>query len=266
MELDKNSPAYKALMMVAVRAEVKNGHPPPYHSKFHYTDVAAMTANLLEINARMKDGVPLTRHEQALTFIAAIGHDLDHNGRGNPPIDPFYNEKKSFRLMQPLLKKAGLSAEDIHKIYLILMTTSPNGPHAVLKGIAHAQRKGEKPDFFRLDPEDKFLELRVLAADPKLTQMAAIVSDSDLYASSGAGMASSAVMSGLLTLEMKRAGVNVDLTTDSARKFFFDTIVGQEGYASRAGRLAANDSFEALRAENERRLAAAAKDKKPKGP
>jgi hypothetical protein len=261
--LDKNSAVYKALIMVAVRAEMKAAVSPPYHSKYHYTDVAAVTANLLEKNNEMlkagdSRGVPLTVEEQALTFIAAIGHDLDHEGRDNPKDDVYFNEKKSFCLMEPLLREAGVSPVNTNKVYTILLTTSPNGPHAVLKGIAHAQREGKAPDFAKIDPENKFAELRVLAKDVKLTQMAAIVSDSDLYASSGAGLKSSETMAGLLTVEKNKAGDNSDLTTDGSRKYFFDNIVGKEGYASNAGRAANNASFEALRAENDRRLAAAA--------
>ncbi len=267
--LDKNSPAYKAMIMVAVRAEMKAAIAPPYHSKFHYTDVAAVTANLLEKNNAMvkggeAGGVVLTQLEQALTFIAAIGHDLDHEGRDNPPDDLYFNEKKSFYLMEPLLQEAGLSAPDIDKIHTILLTTSPDGPHAVLKVVAKAQREGRTVDFTVIDPQNKFSELKALAGDAKLTQMAAIVSDSDLYASSGAGMKYSDTTGALMTAEKKKAGINIDLTTDSSRKFFFDSIVGKEGYASNAGRAANNEAFEALRAENDRRLAVAAARQQPK--
>ena len=260
MGLDKNSPAYKALIMVAVRAEMKAAVTPDYHSKFHYMDVAAMTANLLEKNSEMvKAGVagavPLTQHEQALTFIAAMGHDLDHEGGTNPPHDPLHFEQRSFYLMEPLLQEAGLTAEDISKIYTILMTTSPDGPHAVLKAAAQAQRTGSAVDFTAVDPKNRFPELHVLGRDSKLTQMAAIVSDSDLYASSGAGMKSNQVMSALFTTELKKGDPNIDLTTDNARKFFLDNIVGKDGYASNAGRAVAAESLEALRKETDYRLA-----------
>lgn len=268
MGLDKDSAAYKALIMVAVRAEMKTAVTPDYHSKFHYMDVAAMTANLLEKNNEMLKAhgvgaVPLTQHEQALVFIAAIGHDLDHEGRSNPPDDPFFNEQKSFHVMEPLLREAGLPETDISKIYIMLMTTSPDGPHAVMKAVAKAQREGTTVDFAAIDPQNKFPALRVLERDGRLTQMAAIVSDSDLYASSGAGLKASEMTSTLLTAEMKKAGVNADLTTDAARKFFLDNIVGKDGYASNAGRAVAGDALEALRRETEKRLSAAPKPPAP---
>ena len=68
-------------------------------------------------------------------------------------------------------------------------------------------------------------------------------------------------MSALLTAETKKAGATADLTTDEARKFFLDNIVGKEGYASNIGRAVAGESLEALRKETERRLA-----KTPKPP
>lgn len=261
LELDTSSPEYKALILIAVRAEMKAATTPDYHSQFHYADVAAMTANLLEKNNSMvkagdNAGVPLSKKDQALTLLTAMGHDIDHDGNSNPPTDPLFNEKKSFAVLQPLLKEAGITDKDIAKVHTMLMTTSPNGPHAILKGAAAALRDGNAPDFSKIDPEAKFPELQNLGKNSALTQMAAMVSDADLYASSGAGMQSSTLMSALLTAEGKKAGGNMDFTSDSARKFFLDKIVGVEGYASNAGRAVANDSLNALRAETEKRLEA----------
>ena len=98
--LDHNSPEYRAMILVAVRAEMETAIKPDYHSKNHFLDVAAMTANLLEKNNEMAAsgrGTPLTKQEQALTFISAIGHDLDHEGKGNAPGDPLFNEKNLSR-------------------------------------------------------------------------------------------------------------------------------------------------------------------------
>ncbi len=245
MGFDKKSPEYKALILVAVRAEMKAAVTPDYHNQFHYLDVAAVTANLLQVKT---GAIALTKQEQALTFIAAIGHDLGHEGVGNPKDQPMLNEQISFELMAPLLQEAGLTGPDIDKIHTILMTTSPNGPHAILKAVAQAQRNGSTPDFAAIDPKNDFSAL----SDSRLTQMAAIVSDADLYASSGAGLKANAVMSALLTKEGKGA---IDFTTDNARKYFLDNIAG-EGPASYAGHATISESVEALRAETNRRLAA----------
>jgi hypothetical protein len=257
--IDKNSPEYKAMILVAVRAEMKVASLPDYHNQHHFTDVAAMTANLLAKNDEMaKTGAApaLSKQEIALTFVAAIGHDLDHEGKGNPPDNPLLNEQKSFELMAPLLEEAGLSQGDISKVHTILMTTSPNGPHSILKAVAQAQREGNTVDFSSIKGADKFPDLKGLLSNPKLTQMAAIVSDSDLYASSGAGEEASVMMSGKLSNETQ-----MDFRGEEKRKGFFDFIVGKEGFASHAGREVANESYKALYKETEKRIAT-----KPKPP
>ncbi|MFN3826638.1 MAG: hypothetical protein ACK4NR_03330 [Micavibrio sp.] len=262
------SPAYKALLLVSTRAEMKLAIEPDYHSKCHYADVTAFTANLLNKNNQLvaqgdRQAVNLSVQEQALTLIAAIGHDLDHEGKGNPPEQPLLNEEASFAKMLPLLQAAGLEQDDIEKIHVILQTTSPNGPHAVLKEAAKAHREGREPDWVKADKDDRFTGLRAaLEADTRITQMASMVSDADLAASS-ISMESSQVMSALLTNEFKKSGGNIDFTTDAARKFFLDNIVGTEGYASAAARALANPAFMALRQETERRLAAASPKSSP---
>lgn len=285
--LDKGSAEYKAIIMVAARAEVDAGITPDYHNKFHYTDVAAMTANLLAKNnefvaAGDPRGVPLTKAEQAITLMTAIGHDIDHMGKANPPNDPLYNEKQSFKAMEPLMREAGLTEQQISNVHTILMTTSPNGPHAILKSLAKGDREGTpatldgireadfqsklKPgvDPATIKPLD-FPVLKDLEGNAKLTQMAAMLSDADLYASGGAGMKSSMTMSTALTEEGKKyMGSTIDYATDGSRKFFLDGIVGKDGYASNAGREVINAQFEALRNETEQRLAAAKAAQEPK--
>jgi hypothetical protein len=269
MGLNKGSADYKALIMVAVRAEMKLAVTPDYHNKFHYTDVAAMTANLLEENNKMlkagtKGATDLSKHEQALTLIAAIGHDLDHDGHSNPADDLLFNESKSFELMFPLLEKAGLSGADIGKIHTILMATSPDGPDAVLQAVAQAMREGKvinpaaKP--FSQAPLNKFPALtESLRKDPRLVQMAAIVHDADLYGST-AKLNSSVAMSGYLTTEMNKAGVKVDLTTDQAREGFLKKV---KSYTSNVGRAVAGKSLNALRRETKQRIA---RQQKPSHP
>jgi hypothetical protein len=253
LDIDKDSDVCKALMAVAIRAETKEDVTPEYHNRFHFIDVAAMTANLLEQSAG------LSTHEKALAFIAALGHDIGHQGRINPPDDLVRNEERSFRLIEPLLREAGLSAEDIGKIRIILLATSPDGPHSVMRAAVRARRDGQ-PVSSTVDPQGRFPALKkALTQDGKLLEMAAIVCDSDIYASSGAGLESSKLMSSLLTAEQKRENKTLDLTSDKARKFFLDNVIGRDGYASAAGRAAANDSFLALLQETEQRIAKTSK-------
>jgi hypothetical protein len=103
----------------------------------------------------------------------------------------------------------------------------------------------------------------MLAQDLRLTQMAAIVSDSDFYASSGAGMEASMVTRRLLMEEMHKAGSNVNFSSCVVHKYFMDNIVGKDGYASAAGRAAANESFQALRAEIDEQVREQQSQKRP---
>jgi hypothetical protein len=264
LELDSHSPEYKALLLVAVRAEIAETVEPDYHNRNHYLDVAALTANLLAKNNHMAqtgDAAALTKAEQALTLLAAVGHDLGHAGKSNPPDQPLFNEENSFQLMEPLLLEAGLHDAQIVQVRTILRTTSPNGAHAVLKEAAKRQRDGaeQKRDGTIAAPPTNplFAELQTtLANNPKLTQMAAMVSDADLYGSAGAGLQANRMMSGWLTAEgRKYNNSSLDFTTDAARLFFFDSIVGKDGFASTAGRTAGNAQFQAMRAETAARPA-----------
>lgn len=267
--LDPTGPHYRALILVAARAELAQAVEPDYHSKFHYVDVAAMTATYLEKNNELAAaGIPgapyLTPEQQALALTAAIGHDLDHPGGKNPPGDHYHFEEKSFRALEPLLIEAGLGRQEIGDFHTMLLTTSPDGPHAVLKAVAKAQCAGQAPDWGKLDPNGKFPELRALTT-PALIQMAAILSDADLYASSGAGMKSNVKMSELFTRELQKAGHNFDFRSDADRQYFLDNIIG-EHYASVAGLVTAGAALEALRAETKQNLSATAAKNAPPPP
>lgn len=259
LKIDRMSPEYAAMMMVALRAEMQTTVPEPaYHSRNHYIDVAAMAAILLQKNDEMAaagtGGVLLSPQDKALLLLTAIGHDLDHEGRGNPPGLHYFNETKSFNTLLPILQEAGLTQEDIARLHIILLTTSPNAPHAVLKEIVKAFREGEDPAAVFKKPADvktpdgetlgeKFPELKILAEDRKLAQMAAILSDADLSGSGGMGMDSNMDNSLRLTKEVTAAGIHMDFTTDGARLFFLEHIIGKDGFASDAGRALMNGNF-----------------------
>ncbi len=249
LDLDPNGPGYKASITIATMAEntVGQGLLPAYHNQQHFKEVGEITTVLIQKNDEMfKSGVAgavdLSEMDKGLLAAIAPGHDLAHAGNSNPEGDHYFNEKKSFELMKPVLEDAGFSKADIARAEIIIKTTSPNGAHAVLKGVAKAHEQGVAVDWDKLDPDNKFLDLRVLDGPDghKLTQMAAMLSDADLYASSGAGMEANIAKSLVLSQEM-----GMDLTTDGARKFFLDNIVGGQ-YASAAGREMADKTLTKL--------------------
>ncbi len=265
MNLDPNSPGHKASVAIATMAEntIGQGTLPEYHQQNHFREVGEYTRILIEESDRMvREAVPgaieLNANDKGLLAAISPGHDLAHGGKSNPADNHYANETKSFELMKPVLKDAGFSDVEIARADTIIKTTSPNGAHAVLKGVAQAHQDNitngrpaaEGVDWNKIDPDGKFPELKVLVNDPKLTHMAAILSDADLYASSAAGMDASIVKSAALSRE---TGMN--LTTDGARKFFFDNIVGPEP-TSAPGKRVGGDSYKELQKETISRLEA----------
>ena len=257
--LEEDSPLYKAMLLVATRAEMKQAVTPEYHSQEHYADVTAVAANLVHENNRMlangeKGAVPLSKEEQAIVILAAIGHDIDHDGNSNPADNPYFNENKSFTLIVPLLEDAGVDQKDIAKIHTMILTTSPNGPHSVLKNIAQTVRNDGHADWEKVAGNEKHPDLKVLTQDRNLLEMASILSDSDLYGSFGAGMESNVEMSRLLTKEVQKAGAAMDFTTDKAREGALNFLIG-DGFTSGAGRKLADPVMKDMKEVTAQRIA-----------
>jgi hypothetical protein len=243
LKLEQDNPYYNSLLLIALRAETDDLRPqsPHYHSTQHYADVFALMANfMIDSNTDSRDAY--------LGLIAAMGHDIAHPGTGNPPEDAYKNERTAFEIMLPILKESGLNNDDIEYINIMLKTTSPNGPHSILKSVAHSRRHGIELNWDEIDSEDRFPELEILLHDEKLLHLCAMLSDADLFTSAGAGMNTQLMASRLLSEEEKAAGKDLDFTTDKARMFFFDFIVGKEGFVSNSGRKFGNESYNAMRA------------------
>jgi hypothetical protein len=172
----------------------------------------------------------------------AFGHDIDHTGTNNPKDDPYRNELKSFKVIKPLLEEAGYTPQEITNAELIIKTTSPNGPHLILKRIAYNHRNNIQSPWHAIDTLKNFHDLKPLYSNPKLTQMAGILSDADLFPSAGAGLHSNKVMSLALSIEQ-----NVNLTGPKARQTFLDLYIGPDGFTSYSGRILGNDNFKRMR-------------------
>jgi len=252
--IDKNSEGYKALWLLSKRAGQTTFTAPGYHNEIHFKDVVAVTGNLLD--KHQKAGfVKLTKQDMIITMASAIGHDLDHRGYSNPVDNKTFNEEESFRVMLPYLRAANMSENDIEKVHTILIATSPNGGNQYVKALAQAKREGRVVTHKELDPDNNFPQLKKLINNKKLLQMAAIVTDADLYASSGAGLKSHRAMNEALTKEAKQTGVKMDFNTNASSLFFFSKIVGEDGYASEIARKIANPSFKQIFNEIKDRVA-----------
>jgi hypothetical protein len=256
--LDPTSPHYKAALLVAARAEVTGATTPQYHNKNHYADVTAQLAEFLKLNNVLADkGVPgaqkLSVEEMADSITAAVGHDIDHPGGKNAlpgeattATNRLRLEEQSFAAMKPLLEKAGLSKESIDGIHAMIQTTSPDGPHGILKATAKAQQEGRTVEWETLDPKGQMADLKNLAEqlknDSKLTARAAMLEDADLGASAFEGLISNVKMSDFFTRELQERKYNENLRGPNARQGFSDFVVG-EGPASAAAQAAVGQNY-----------------------
>ncbi len=272
--LAKDSPHYKAAVLVAARAEIELAVTPEYHNTNHFADVTAHTAQLLkrhnELAAKDPSIPALTKEEIADSITAAVGHDLDHpGGKNNMPgevpgtFDRYRLENQSFSAMLPLLKEAGLPEKSIGEINVMILTTSPDGPHSILKAVAKAHQDGNGVDWAKIDPKGEFPELQVLATDRKLTERSAALEDADLGASAFEGLKSNIAMSNLFTQELQsreyrnKAGLLENLNGPLARSLFGQFVVG-EGPASVAGQNAVGQNYKDMQAHTKAELETAA--------
>lgn len=239
-DLDRDMFA-KAMVLTALRGEMIRGQAPVpqptqkengYHSSLHFAHVAIIATIL----ASKTPG--LTLKQRLMVSLAALAHDLDHPGTANPANDVFYNEKKSFDVIKKIMMITGFDKDDIRQMHVLLLSTSPNGPHNVVKKLV----QGEACE----DLKKKYPEVYPLSTDKTLLQMAAILSDADLFASIGAGVAANRIMSERLTKEANDNGVKMDFRTAAAQGFFFKNLVTEKGFSSQAGQSLFQDMFKKL--------------------
>jgi|GEM_PF-4472287 len=258
----------KAAVMVAARAEMIKGEAPTdarkeqqnaYHNGVHTGHVGVAAGLLSSANnalvAEGKSNITLTPDERLVIMIAAFAHDIDHGGGANPAGDIYHFEEKSFEAAKPLLEACDLTQNQMEQIHSMIRTTSPNGPHSFLKSVAKFYQTGEKPDITEIDPDNKFPELHQMAKDERLVQMAAILSDSDLFGSAATKRAGNRVQAQKLTKEMRSSGIDVDdFATDKSLTGFANFVMG-EGFTSYAGQAHGNHNFITMLAEAKANLA-----------
>jgi hypothetical protein len=260
--LAKDNPHYKAALLVATRAEVELATTPGYHNKNHYADVTAQVAEFIKRNNELAEkGVrgaeKLSIEEMADSITAAVGHDLDHPGGKNAlpgqkpgEFDPLRLEERSFQALEPLLREAGLSEKAVGDIHTMIQTTSPDGPHAILKALSKQALTGATPDWGKLPKGGVLDEIRAkLEADPKILARSAILEDADLGGSAFEGLRSNIRMSDGFSQELQERNYNENLRGPNALKGFSDYVVGQ-GPASAAAQDAVGVNYTDMYAKN----------------
>ncbi len=175
------TPAFKAALMAAVAAEVPSRLP--YHSNHHFREVVAMMARLCDANNALAQvgtagTMMLSPDDVALCLLAAVGHDLLHDGKGNAPQGnwtPYRLEDRAIAAIAPFMAAAGVSVHDMECARVMIRVTdtsaAPNAdsPHKVLRKVFNGDASVTVPP-----------ELAALIGDKKLQTLAALMSDADL--------------------------------------------------------------------------------------
>jgi|GEM_PF-3288762 len=277
--INEDSNAARTLLLTAARAEMIQGRPPAsaqpandepaYHNRTHYLQVFQAACYLLQTQLEFSSQCPKSIEQDRLMsarpshddicalLISAMGHDINHTGCGNPK-DPvsqqqmsFYNEDCASAAIYPLMEGvygADAAQAPYKTVKTFIRFTDPGAAHHdLIKGL----------ECFRsnmpVNPSDNY----DICNEAVFWSHAAILADSDLLYSCGAGSKANVDNSKKLTAEAKSAGLSLDFTTAAARKYFFDNIIGVSGFLSAPARAVFNDAYQKMRSETELELKAA---------
>lgn len=243
-DIDQNSPVFQAALLTGIAADITLDNP--YHDNNHFREVVAATVRIINTNNELfatetKDVIWIGPQTAAKVLLAAAGHDLNHDGTGNSQggeHQQYRLEQQSIDTMMPFMQAVGLDDETVEDVQVIIrvtdVSTTENGtsPHAYMKQAAKTAQSGEDIDRESL-PED----LRKLATDKMLLQIASILSDADLSPSAATTYDFNQRMSELLQKEIP--GMKVG---PSSTDFFCKFIVGGE-FTSIAGKAQSQSSL-----------------------
>lgn len=272
--LDAGHSDARTLLLTAARAEIVQGRPPRgaatdpaepcYHNRLHFLQVFQCYCYLVQAQRELQAQFtcapdPLLRAGLDDTTIlrgmcAAMGHDLDHSGRGNPknaaqaPIR-FFNEDASVEVMAPLIDTTHAPGDaDAARaaIRTHVRFTDPGAPrccdlYGMLDTVRHGGLPAPNADY---DPP----------GDHAFWACTAMLADADILYSA-AGLRGNRIVGRKLTEEARRASLIMDFTTVTARKYFLDVIVGKDNLQSGPARILFNPGCEKLRRLTEQELA-----------
>lgn len=213
-----------AALAEQVEAHDRAAQPNPYHNAHHILEVLLNAHYLALRNDAFATHIRLTPRDHGRLYLAALIHDLDHDGTMNGS-QRFRLERQSLVHAWPILAQAGVPAEDCKAIETMVLATDPAGPNLYLKALhAHVFYDGEPPP-----PTLGYAELEALARDDRLLRLAGLLNDADLLSSAGFTLSYSLKQSEKLGLEGGRRLDNDDLLR------FIQHIVGGS-FTTRAGR------------------------------
>ena len=165
-----------------------SGNPNGYHNSRHMQEVVLNAMFLLTVydtrQAEMK--IKLDEDDKALLLFAALSHDLGHDGKTNregEKMVPFRMEKLSVAYTLPFAGKY-MSEDEVKKFSAdfetIVCATDIGSYQDFFNGVL-AYYHGEED--YLPDTTDIPAELLPLASSEKLTELAAMLCDADIFSS-----------------------------------------------------------------------------------
>lgn len=174
VETASDDPLVKAVQWIAIAAE--HDHKKPYnayHNPYHTAHVAMMMGYFCA-QAKVSEKAFLKG------LCAAFGHDIAHPGIGNPTDDIVKNERQSAKITTDIMLHCGVDEESIADVNVMILSTSPNGPHEYVGRIATATHRG-----WHCSMKPVLREQLRLIENPKLVELSAMLCDADIFISAG---------------------------------------------------------------------------------
>lgn len=232
--IDRESPAFQTALLAGIAAETP--HPNPYHSPYHFREVVAAMMRLCHVHNATHDE-KMTPNDIALCLATAAAHDLKHDGGTNLRDGvriPAFLELRAIEALKPLAKVCGLSDRDIDDMATLIHVTDISGADSLRAGLRKIM-SGQ--------PEAVFpVEFARLAADKRLQNMAAMMSDADLTPSLATTHAFNRGTAQLLYKENPAIAV---ASFDKGLIFFIETVIGGT-FVSDSGKTVGNQAMGAI--------------------
>lgn len=227
------------IIMTALRAEMVQGHAPKsaavqadepaYHNRMHTAEVFQGACFLIDAQ-RGNDA--FSSFYKSMIMVAALAHDLEHPGKGNPKGELCANEDMSADFLDPLIEGVygrhhPLAVKGMKMTRIMIRLTDPGEPHKIMRRAMEARDLPyEKRHAHLYKSADQAAMCGHRSANSRIWDMAAILCDADLMMSAASGPEGQLRQSQRLTREAGQAGMAIDFCTPAAKTYFYNEIFG----------------------------------------
>ena len=200
-----------------------------YHNLQHTLEVMLTTYHLILIHNAYDESNGFTKDETAIMLLAALIHDLNHDGAGNQGVG-FKLEQNAFDTAKDIFTKYNLSQEEQDIIEILVLCTDINYARSLLKRIKkYYAKKIAKPKIPK-----KFAKFGLFFKTPKVFDMALTLCDADLIPSSALSLEKTKTSSQKIYNEEMKNNYHNNI---NATKYFlkFAQNILKNGFESKAG-------------------------------